>query len=94
MTCIHFPMEDSQGGSTVQNTNDILPGQENKEASVFFSDPDLLLGSPSSFPCPEHHAYKPLRIFHRTSYKSQKHVEQLTLLKLQRFFFKSKQWGS
>lgn len=47
-------MEDSQGGSTIQNTSDMLPGQENKEISVLFYDPDLLLGSPSSLPYPEH----------------------------------------
>lgn len=34
-------MKDSQGGSTVQNTNDMLPGQENKEISVLFSNLDL-----------------------------------------------------
>lgn len=83
MTCIHFPMEDSQRGSTVQNTNDMLPGQENKEASVLFYDPDLLLGSPSFLLYPEHCAYKPLWTFHQMSYKSQKYVEQLTSLKLQ-----------
>lgn len=50
-TCINFPMKDSQGGSTVQNTNDMLPGQENKKASALFCNLDLQAPSLSRVLC-------------------------------------------
>lgn len=73
-------MEDSCGYS--KNTNAKLPRQENKEGRVLLCDPDLLLGSPSSFPDSEHRAYKPLRIFRQMSYLKFSHIFILCMTRL------------